>query len=93
MAPFAIAIVAQKNETPKWYIHDTSMATHQICLMAWSLGLGTCWIGSFDRDKGAELLNLGKKEYLTTVLPLGYPKSIPKPTPRKDLSDIVSYMD
>ncbi|MBD3228021.1 MAG: nitroreductase [Candidatus Lokiarchaeota archaeon] len=92
-APVIIAIVAKKNISPKWYIHDTSMASHQICLMAWSLGLGTCWIGSLDREKGADLLGLGEDEFLTTVLPIGYPKGIPTPTPRKDLQEIVSIID
>ena len=88
-----IAIISNKKKDPKWYIHDTSMASHQICLMAWALGLGTCWIGSLNREKGAELLKLGKDEFLTTILPIGYPKKIPNPTPRKDLQDIVSYIE
>ncbi|MCP4764121.1 MAG: nitroreductase, partial [archaeon] len=80
-----IAIVANKNIAPKWYIHDTSMVSHQICLMAWSLGLGTCWIGTFDRNKGAKILDLKEEEHLTTILPIGIPKLIPNPTPRKKM--------
>jgi nitroreductase len=91
-APVVIAVVANKETAPKWYIHDTSIVAHQICLMAWSLGLGTCWIGSMDREKAAELLQLSAAEYLTTILPIGYPKTIPNPTPRKELKDLVSYM-
>ncbi|MHA1646585.1 MAG: nitroreductase family protein [Promethearchaeota archaeon] len=92
MAPVAIAVIALKGTSPNYYLIDTSMVSHQICLMAYSLGLGTCWIGSLDREKGAELLKLETTEYLTTVLPLGYPKIIPKPTPRKDLTEIVTYI-
>jgi nitroreductase len=91
-APVVIAVVANKETAPKWYIHDTSIVAHQICLMAWSLGLGTCWIGSMDREKAAELLRLNASEYLTTILPIGYPKTIPSPTPRKELKDLVSYL-
>ena len=91
-ASVVIAVVANKETAPKWYIHDTSMAAHQICLMAWSLGLGTCWIGSMDREKAAELLQLSAPEYLTTILPIGYPKTIPNPTPRKELKDLVSSL-
>ena len=91
-APVVIAVVANKETAPKWYIHDTSMAAHQICLMAWSLGLGTCWIGSMDREKAAVLLQLSAAEYLTTILPIGYPKTIPNPTPRKELKELVSYL-
>lgn len=88
-APVAIAIVGKISESPNWYIQDTTLASMSIMLMAWSLGIGTCWIGSLDREKTKELLNIGKKDYLLTVLPLGYIKGdIPKPTPRKELKKI-----
>ncbi len=88
-APVAIAIVGKISESPNWYIQDTTLASMSIMLMAWSLGIGTCWIGSLDREKTKELLNIGKKDYLLTVLPLGYIKGdIPKPTPRKELKEI-----
>nr|MDO8083989.1 nitroreductase family protein [Candidatus Sigynarchaeum springense] len=90
-APVVIAIVANQRDAPKWYIHDSSMCAHQACLMAWALGLGTCWIGSMDREKAAKLLDLGKDEVIATILPIGYPVSIPKPTSRKALSDLASY--
>jgi len=92
-APVVIAIVANKGTAPKWYLHDTSMVAHQICLMAWSLGLGTCWIGTMDRGKAAEFLGLNAEEYLTTILPIGYPKTVPPPTPRKELQELVSYLE
>lgn len=93
-APVVIAIVADTKKAPKWYIYDTSMVSHQICLMTWALGLGTCWIGSLDRDKAGELLHLKKGEFLTTILPIGYPKEkqLP-PTSRKTLEDIVNYQN
>ena len=90
-ASVVIVIVASKKTAPKWYIYDTSMVSHQMCLMAWALGIGTCWIGTMDRVKAGTLLGLPSHEFLTTILPLGYPVSIPKPTSRKDLDTIVSY--
>jgi nitroreductase len=92
--PVALAIVADTDAAPKWYLQDTSMLTHQICLMAWAFGIGTCWIGSVDREKAAQLLQLKSHEYLTTILPLGFPTN-PKipPTSRKDLSTLVSYLN
>nr|MDO8113562.1 nitroreductase family protein [Candidatus Sigynarchaeota archaeon] len=90
-APVILAVVADKGTAPKWYLHDTCLVTQQICLISWALGLGTCWIGSMDRDKAGKLLDLAKDEFLTTILPIGYPKSIPKPTSRKNLDEIVSY--
>ncbi len=90
-APVVIAIVASKGIAPKWYVHDSSMCSHQACLMAWALGLGTCWIGSMDREKAATLLGLAKDEVLATILPIGFPVSVPKATSRKGLADLVTY--
>ncbi len=90
-APVLIAIVA--DTTSKWHVHDTCMASHQACLMAWSLGLGTCWIGSMDRDKAGAILGLGKNEVLTTVLPVGYPDESPRPTTRRKLASIVTTIE
>lgn len=93
-APILIAIVADKKGAPNWYIHDTSMVSHQICLMAWALGLGTCWIGSLDRDKAGVLLKLNANEFLTTILPIGYPKTKGIGTStRKELKELISYLE
>lgn len=92
-APIAIAIVGKINENPNWHVQDTSLASMNMMLMAWSLKIGTCWIGSMDREKTKELLGLTKDDFLLTVLPLGYIKgNIPRPTLRKDLSQITREM-
>jgi len=74
------------------YIHDTSMAAHQMCLMSWALGIGTCFIGSLDRDEAAKVLELESHEFLTTILPLGYPKSIGK-SMRMPIEKIISFIE
>lgn len=89
-APVAIAIVGKIKQNPRWYVQDTSLASMNMILQAWSMGIGTCWIGAMDRDKVKTFLNLGKDDFLLTVLPMGYIKGeIPKPTLRKPLSDIL----
>ena len=88
-APLAIAIVGKINVSPKWYMIDTSLVSMNMILMAWALGIGTCWVGSMDREKAKELLGLGKDDYLLTVLPFGYIKGkIPKSSQRKPLEQI-----
>lgn len=88
-AQVVIAIVGKIKENPNWYIQDTSLTSMNMMLMAWSLGIGTCWIGSLDREKTKEMLGLSKDDFLLTVLPLGYIKgAIPKPTLRKSLDKI-----
>jgi nitroreductase len=78
-APVAIAIVGKIK----------TLVSMNMMLMAWSLGIGTCWIGSMDREKAKELLSLGKEDFLLTILPFGYIKgNIPKPTLRKPIEQI-----
>lgn len=88
-APVAIAIVGKIKENPNWYIQDTTLVSMNMMLMAWSLGIGTCWIGSMDREKAKELLSLGNDDFLLTILPFGYIKgNVPKPTLRKPIEQI-----
>ena len=92
-APLAIAIVGKKDINPKWYVIDTSLVSMNMMLMAWSLGIGTCWIGSMDREKAKEILKLNDNDYLLTILPFGYLKgAIPKPTLRKPIEELKKEM-
>lgn len=92
--PIAIAIVAKMKTSPKWYLIDTSLVSMNMMLMAWSLGIGTCWIGAMNRGKAKEILGLGDNDHLLTILPFGYIKGeIPEPTARKPLEKIVKYIE
>ena len=89
-APIVIAIIGKIKQNPRWYIQDTSLVSMNMMLMAWALGVGTCWIGSMDREKAKKILGLGEHDFVLTVLPMGYIKGeIPKPTYRKKLEKIV----
>ncbi|MBY9016053.1 MAG: nitroreductase family protein [Candidatus Lokiarchaeota archaeon] len=89
-APLAIAIVGKKKISPNYYIQDTSLVSMTMMLMAWSLGIGTCWTGTLNRKNVKELLGLAENDYLLTVLPMGYIKgNIPKPSLRATLDQII----
>ena len=88
-APLAIAIIANSKLSPNWYLQDTSMVAHQMALMAWSEGIGTCWIGSMDRVVIGSLLQIKLGEFVTTVLPFGYPKGKIQNSTRKPLDSLV----
>jgi len=93
-APLLIAIIGKIKQNPNWYVQDTSLVSMNMMLMAWSLGIGTCWIGSMDRDKVKEFLGLGKDDFILTVLPFGYIEgNIPKPTLRKELKIIIRTIE
>ncbi len=68
---------------------NTAIATEHIALAATSLGLGTCWIHLFDKERVAELLGLPSWIFPVTLLPVGYPEEMPEPKPRKPLSEIL----
>ncbi|MFX1525071.1 MAG: nitroreductase family protein [Promethearchaeota archaeon] len=88
-ASFAIAIVGKPYISHNWYVVDTSLVSMNMMLMAWSLGIGTCWIGSMRKEKVKEILGLGRNDYLLTVLPFGYIQGpIPEPTYRNPLKHI-----
>ncbi len=44
----------------------------KIILIATTLGLGTCWLGAFDRQGFAERIHLKPDEILPSVTPIGY---------------------
>ena len=73
------------------YPIDTAIAVDHMTLAAVEEGLGTCWIGAFDEKKVKEILNIPDEIRVVTLLPIGYPSDIPRPTPRKSLDEIVLW--
>lgn len=71
-APVVIAFVTDPSRS---HLHkiDGALATQNFQLAAWALGLGTCWIGTMNREKVKKLLNIPQKKHLLTVLPVGHP--------------------
>lgn len=69
---------------------DVTIAVQQMCLAATTLGLGTCWICSFDPEAARRELQLPDYAEPIALLPLGYPTAdshaIPKD--RLPLDDI-----
>jgi nitroreductase len=55
--------------------------------------LGTCWIGAFDPEAARKVLALPEGVEPLLFTPLGYPADEPRIKKRKDLSDLVQYLD
>ncbi|MDZ7740403.1 MAG: nitroreductase family protein [Bacteroidota bacterium] len=72
---------------------DIAIASDHMTLQATSMGLATCWVCNFDRDKCKEVLKLPEHIEPLVYLPLGYPADEPSANhdKRKELKDIVHW--
>jgi len=73
--------------------HDVAASIQNMLLYAWSLGIGSCWVGAFDEEKLKEYLNLPKHLEPQAILAFGYPAEIPPMPTRKNLAEIVVFAD
>ena len=78
------------EEAVKAYLSmNVAIATEHIVLKAVDLGLGSCWLGRFDRDKVREYLALDERIYPVVLLPVGHPDQSPNARPRFALDELV----
>ena len=55
------------------YPIDVAIALDHLTLAAVELGLGTCWIGSFEEHQVKQALHIPDEIRVVALLPLGYP--------------------
>ena len=88
-APLAIALIMEDADLPEV---DAGRALQQMEIMAWSEGLGTCYVGMTpeEGERIKEWLGIPERMRLVTVLPFGYrPDGFQgRGIPRKPLSDM-----
>lgn len=92
-APLAIAVVMDNAPRPQL---DAGRALQQMELMAWSQGVGMCFVGVREAEQQQavkKLLGIPEALELITLLPFGYRAEGPKGsgTPRKPMEDIVHW--
>ncbi|MDA1348513.1 MAG: nitroreductase family protein [Chloroflexi bacterium] len=89
-APLAIAIVMSDADQPGM---DAGRALQQMEVMAWSEGMGTCFVTlpNDENRRVKEILDIPVEMDLVTVLPFGYRTDDFKGrgTPRKPLAEMV----
>ena len=98
----AIVVIADKDKS-ETIIEDSSVAMMNMQLMAWSMGIGSCWIQIRTRDAEndstseeylRELLNFPENFACQAVLSLGFPAKEPRPREIDKLDfDKVSFID
>ena len=76
--PCFVAVGAEaEQETPVLHA-DAGAAIQNMLLKAYSMGLGACWLGSFDRARLREQLNLPGRFLPLYLVALGYPDETPE---------------
>jgi nitroreductase len=70
-------------------LQDTAAATQNILLTAYSLGLGSCWVGAFKEDEVRRVIKAPKQMRPIALIPVGYPNEAPPATSRRPVSEIM----
>ena len=68
---------------------NAAIAIDHITLRAVDLGLGSCWVMMFDKEKTRKALNLDDKYEIVALLPIGYPDQTPAPRPRLPQNELL----
>lgn len=70
---------------------DISMASQNIMLLAYDLGIGSCAVRSFGISAVKRLYDLPDHIVPELLITLGYPETIPKPRKRREKSEVVHW--
>jgi nitroreductase len=92
-APVAIVGCADIKSllTGKWAVVDATIAMQNMVIAAWTLGIGSCWIGACNEEKVKELLKTPDKWKVVALVTLGYPAEQPKPRKKKQFEEMFSF--
>jgi nitroreductase len=71
---------------------DVAIAFDHLTLAARAEGLGTCWLAAFKPAELRRIMDLPPELEPVAMTPLGFPAQERKPTPRKALEEIVTWM-
>ncbi|MFW6195937.1 MAG: nitroreductase family protein [Thermoplasmatota archaeon] len=73
-------------------VMDISVAAQNVCLKATDMGLGTCYIGSFNKKAVKEILDLPENIRPVLILSVGYPDKIPNAPSKNDVKETVEWI-
>jgi nitroreductase len=68
---------------------QVAIAIEHIALQAVDLGLGTCWIASFDEKEVKRITGISDRYSIVALLPVGYPAYQPGPRPRLSIDELL----
>lgn len=99
-ASVVIIVCANENRSSERYgvrgkslycIQDTAAALQNMHLTAYSLGLGTCWIGAFNEEEARRILKIPQGIRPVAIVPVGYPAETARLPKKRPLDQIVHY--
>jgi nitroreductase len=100
-APVLVAITGRRQNFTAWLGNrlqdinfrfvDMGIAGEHFVLAARELGLGTCWIGWFDKIKASKALGLPGGERAEILISVGWPAEEPQPRKRKTTDEFRRY--
>lgn len=70
---------------------DVAIVMDHVSLAAADLGLGTCWVASFDSDAAREILQIPASVEPLIFMSLGFPAEKPAVKERKSLDELVTF--
>lgn len=99
-APVFIVVCNNKDKIKKFYeeeaehysIQNCAASAQNMLLTAYSLGLSTCWVGSYDEIALQRILKLPDNIKIELIITLGYSDMKPK-EPKKFSIDRLTYFE
>ena len=92
-SPVVIVVLGDPEVHPKYHLCDPHNAVQNMLLAAFSLGLGTCWMGVRDGSVEPEfrkILNIPEKLRVVCAVSVGY-SDVDRNSSRQPIENIVSW--
>lgn len=99
-APVVIVVCANQLRSAERYgargvelycIQDSAAAIQNLLLAAYSMGIGTCWVGAFNESMASKLLQIPEGIRPVALIPVGYAARSSHPTSRLPLERVLHH--
>jgi nitroreductase len=74
-------------------LQDTTIAATYAQLATVAAGMASTWVGHFNEQQVAELLELAAGLKPIAMLSIGYPAELPEPSPRRRMDEVIKTID
>ncbi len=85
------AIVYGSRGRDLYCIQDTAAAIQTMLLTITAMGYAACWVGAFNEKIVSDILKIPREIRPVAIIPIGFPKIIPIPTPRIPIQELIHH--